>query len=92
MAAGVEIRYYCTPWRRAADLLEVREKLFRLGQYEHEDGRKAAIDLILAWEERGEIPLALNSTVLLVQAALSDDVNVNSHLAIRMTYSAAVLR
>lgn len=51
-----------------------------------------AINRVLAWEERGEVPLAINSTVLLVEAVLYDDVRRNSQMAIRMTYSTAILR
>ncbi|KAI7552630.1 hypothetical protein KC317_g13696 [Hortaea werneckii] len=72
-------RYTITPWRHQRDLLEVRAQLYPhhtsnpssvSPQQPHQDKRRHAVDRILAWKLRGNLPHAVESTALLVDAIL----------------------
>ena len=72
-------RYTITPWRHQRDLLEVRAQLYPQHtsnpstvppQQPHQDMRRHAVDRILAWKLRGNLPHAVESTALLVDAIL----------------------
>ncbi|OTA37546.1 hypothetical protein BTJ68_02821 [Hortaea werneckii EXF-2000] len=74
-------RYTITPWRHQRDLLEVRAQLYPQHtatpstvpapqQPTAPDTRRHAVDRILAWKLRGNLPHAVESTALLVDAIL----------------------
>ncbi|KAI6808517.1 hypothetical protein KC342_g18581, partial [Hortaea werneckii] len=76
-------RYTITPWRHQRDLLEVRAQLYphhtttanpstvaAAPQQNVHDMRRHAVDRILAWKLRGNLPHAVESTALLVDAIL----------------------
>ncbi|RMY30688.1 hypothetical protein D0866_07831 [Hortaea werneckii] len=77
-------RYTITPWRHQRDLLEVRTQLYPQHttadpstgaaampqQQAVQDMRRHAVDRILAWKLRGNLPHAVESTALLVDAIL----------------------
>ncbi|KAI7234228.1 hypothetical protein KC330_g4967 [Hortaea werneckii] len=75
-------RYTITPWRHQHDLLEVRAQLYpqyttadpstvaAAPQQNVQDMRRHAVDRILAWKLRGNLPHAVESTALLVDAIL----------------------
>ncbi|KAI7366759.1 hypothetical protein KC354_g3947 [Hortaea werneckii] len=79
-------RYTITPWRHQRDLLEVRAQLYPQHttanqstvaaaaaapqQQAVQDMRRHAVDRILAWKLRGNLPHAVESTALLVDAIL----------------------
>ncbi|RMY44933.1 hypothetical protein D0865_10237 [Hortaea werneckii] len=75
-------RYTITPWRHQRDLLEVRAQLYphhttanpstvaAAPQQNVQDMRRHAVDRILAWKLRGNLPHAVESTALLVDAIL----------------------
>ncbi|KAI7641781.1 hypothetical protein D0864_13924 [Hortaea werneckii] len=72
-------RYTITPWRHQRDLLEVRAQLYPhhtsnpssvSPQQTSQDMRRHAVDRILAWKLRGNLPHAVESTALLVDAIL----------------------
>ena len=84
-------RYIITPWRTRADLLEVRQQIYRL-QPEQSDRRRHAVDRIMAWKLRGNLPHAVESTALLVDAILHHDLTINSTFSVRAAYSAAFSR
>lgn len=74
-------RYTITPWRHQRDLLEVRAQLYphhttaspstiAAPQQTVQDMRRHAVDRILAWKLRGNLPHAVESTALLVDAIL----------------------
>ncbi|KAI7580454.1 hypothetical protein KC316_g8952, partial [Hortaea werneckii] len=75
-------RYTITPWRHQRDLLEVRAQLYpqyttanpstvaAAPQQNVQDTRRHAVDRILAWKLRGNLPHAVESTALLVDAIL----------------------
>lgn len=86
-------RYIITPWRTQADLYEVRQQLYRLNQ-DGVDRRRHAVDRVLAWKLRGgNLPHAVESTALLIDAALhhhaAPDVSLYS---VRAVYTAAFSR
>ena len=84
-------RYTITPWRTQADLLHVRQQLYP-SQNENEDSRRHAVDRVMAWKLRGNLPHAVESTALLIDAILHHDITTNSIFSIRAVYSAAFCR
>lgn len=86
-------RYTITPWRTQSDLLSVRQQLYSLDTTTpEEDHRRAAVDRIMAWKLRGNLPHAVESTALLVDAILHHDLSVNSIFSVRAVYAAAFTR
>lgn len=86
-------RYTVTPWRTQSDLLAVRQQLYNLNETPSGEGpRRAAVDRIMAWKLRGNLPHAVESTALLVDAILHHDLSVNSIFSVRAVYSAAFTR
>lgn len=84
-------KYTITPWRTQADLLHVRKQLYSLdGADKH--SRRKAVDRIMAWKIRGNLPHAVESTALLVDAILHHENSSNSSFSIRAVYSAAFTR
>lgn len=82
-------RYSTTPWRSQADLLSVREQIYSASQ----DDRQQAVDRIMAWKLRGNLPHAVESTALLTDAILHhSNGSANSIFSIRAVYSAAFTR
>lgn len=57
-------KYAITPWRHHRDLLAVRQQLY--GDSE----QRNAVDRVMAWKLRGNLPHAVESTALLVDAIL----------------------
>jgi ribosomal biogenesis protein LAS1 len=84
-------KYTITPWRTQTDLLEVRKQLYSTNEVDSNSRRKA-VDRIMAWKLRGNLPHAVESTALLVEAILHHDIKTNSIFSIRAVYSAAFSR
>lgn len=84
-------RYTITPWRTQADLLSVRQSLYRLNPG-GDDFRRHAVDRVMAWKVRGNLPHAVESTALLIDAILHHNLANNSIFSIRAVYSAAFTR
>lgn len=87
-------KYIITPWRTQADLLQVRQQLYNLQPAQNgTDFRRRAVDRIMAWKLRGNLPHAVESTALLVDATLHHHASqANSMFSIRAVYSAAFTR
>lgn len=84
-------RFTVTPWRTPADLHAVRHQLYRLDA-DGQDRRRTAVDRVLAWKLRGgNLPHAVESTALLVDAALHQAADVSGH-SVRAVYTAAFTR
>ena len=97
-------RYTITPWKHHADLLSVRQQLYSLNP--DQDARRYAVDRIMAWKLRSNLPHAVESTALLVDAKLhhqnataasvtNNDANSGltiSEFSIRAVYAAAFTR
>ncbi|KXT08977.1 hypothetical protein AC579_4024 [Pseudocercospora musae] len=79
-------KYAITPWRHQTDLLEVRRQLY--GDSE----RRHAVDRVMAWKLRGNLPHAVESTALLVDAVLHHSIEGVSIFSVRAVYSAAFSR
>ncbi|KAF7194382.1 Pre-rRNA-processing protein las1 [Pseudocercospora fuligena] len=79
-------KYAITPWRHQKDLLEVCRQLY--GDSE----RRHAVDRVMAWKLRGNLPHAVESTALLVDAILHHDIEGISIFSVRAVYSAAFSR
>ena len=84
-------KYTITPWRHASDLLQVRTQLYALDDSQT-DQRRYAVDRIMAWKLRGNLPHAVESTALLVDAQLHHSIPGTSIFSIRAVYSAAFTR
>ena len=84
-------KYTITPWRTQADLLRVREQLYPLNSSSI-DSRRYGVDRVMAWKLRGNLPHAVESTALLVDAILHHNIASNSTFSIRAVYSAAFCR
>ena len=84
-------KYTITPWRTQSDLLAVRQQLYSTDEA-NSDTRRNAVDRIMAWKLRGNLPHAVESTALLVEAILHHDIKTNSIFSIRAVYSAAFSR
>ncbi len=84
-------RYTITPWRTQTDLLEVRQQLYSSG-VQQTDMQRHAVERIMAWKLRGNLPHAVESTALLVDAVLHHDMDNNSSFSIRAVYGAAFCR
>ncbi|EME85671.1 uncharacterized protein MYCFIDRAFT_119077, partial [Pseudocercospora fijiensis CIRAD86] len=79
-------KYAITPWRHQKDLLEVRRQLYG------ESDRRHAVDRVMAWKLRGNLPHAVESTALLVDAILHHGIEGTSIFSVRAVYSAAFSR
>lgn len=84
-------KYTTTPWRTPSDLLAVRHQLYRLDP-SPQDRRCHAVHRVMAWKLRGNLPHAVESTALLVDAFLHHDVPANSSFSVRAVYGAAFCR
>ena len=84
-------RHTITPWRTQADLLQVRQQLYGLDE-PSTDTRRGAVDRVMAWKLRANLPHAVESTALLVDAILHHNIYGNSIFSIRAVYSAAFSR
>ena len=84
-------RYTITPWRTQSDLLEVRNHLYSTDETAP-DSRRKAVNRVMAWKLRGNLPHAVESTALLVEATLHHSIKTNSTFSIRAVYSAAFAR
>jgi ribosomal biogenesis protein LAS1 len=93
MARGI-----ITPWRSHSDLLEVRKQLYRLDQSpdtnndQPNDPRHHAVQRVMAWKVRGNLPHAVESTALLMDAILHHAIPETSIFSVRAVYSAAFTR
>ncbi|CAK4030148.1 Pre-rRNA-processing las1 [Lecanosticta acicola] len=92
-------RYTITPWRSQSDLLRVRNQLYNLSgtnqrysQEEIDNSRRDAVNQIMSWKMRGNLPHAVESTALLTDALLHQQVPGNSSFGVRAVYSAAFTR
>lgn len=84
-------KYTITPWRSQHDLLQVRSQLYHT-DLSTPDQRRHAIDRVMAWKLRGNLPHAVESTALLIDAVLHHSDRENSIFSIRAVYSAAFTR
>ncbi|KAK4505585.1 hypothetical protein PRZ48_003548 [Zasmidium cellare] len=83
-------KYTITPWRTQNDLLQVRSQLYTTTTPDH---RRHAVDRVMAWKLRGNLPHAVESTALLIDAILHHQTTPsNSIFSIRAVYSAAFTR
>lgn len=82
------VKYTITPWRFHTDLLQVRGQLYSTSSEE----RRHAVNRVMAWKLRGNLPHAVESTALLTDAILHHSVVGNSIFSIRAVYSAAFTR
>ncbi|OQN97444.1 hypothetical protein B0A48_16603 [Cryoendolithus antarcticus] len=81
-------KYTITPWRHHSNLLIVRSQLYSPDP----TLRQAAVSRTMAWKLRGNLPHAVESTALLVDAFLHHALPSNSPFSIRAVYSAAFTR
>ncbi|OQO10313.1 hypothetical protein B0A48_04671 [Cryoendolithus antarcticus] len=81
-------KYTITPWRHHSDLLTVRSQLYSPDPIL----RQTAVSRTMAWKLRGNLPHAVESTALLVDAFLHHALPSNSPFSIRAVYSAAFTR
>ncbi|KAK0936701.1 hypothetical protein LTR29_011754 [Friedmanniomyces endolithicus] len=87
-------RYTIHPWRTHTDLLTVRAQLYHLDT-PASDARRHAVDRILScWKLRGNLPHAVESTALLIDAQLHHQSRISNHsdFALRAVYTAAFTR
>ncbi|TKA69821.1 hypothetical protein B0A55_07507 [Friedmanniomyces simplex] len=87
-------RYTIHPWRTHSDLLAVRTQLYHLDK-SSPDSRRHAVDRILScWKLRGNLPHAVESTALLIDAQLHHHSQTSNHsdFALRAVYTAAFTR
>lgn len=84
-------KYRITPWRTQADLLQVRQQLYFINGPDI-DSRQYAAERVMAWKLRGNLPHAVESTALLIDAVLHHNIDGNSIFSIRAVYSAAFCR
>ncbi|KAK0343015.1 rRNA-processing protein las1 [Friedmanniomyces endolithicus] len=87
-------RYTIHPWRTHTDLLTVRAQLYHVDT-PAPDARRHAVDRILScWKLRGNLPHAVESTALLIDAQLHhQSQNADrSDFALRAVYTAAFTR
>ncbi|ORY17137.1 Las1-like-domain-containing protein [Clohesyomyces aquaticus] len=88
-----KILFTVTPWRDGTELLELRRDLYSRSNDVENDNRERAVNKALAWRARKyEMPLALDSTIDLVDAMIQDDRNKLPHNALRLLYAAAISR
>lgn len=71
----------------------MRKQLYRLeSSLGDEDRRHHAVQRVMAWKARGNLPHAVESTALLMDAILHHNIEPNSIFSIRAVYSAAFTR
>lgn len=63
-------RYIITPWRTHSDLLQIRDQLFHPSPDQETPTKRHAISRIHTWKLRGNLPHAIESTALLLDAQL----------------------
>ncbi|EME48000.1 hypothetical protein DOTSEDRAFT_124919 [Dothistroma septosporum NZE10] len=87
------MKYTITPWRHHSDLLQIRQQLYQLPK-DGQDHRRHAVNRVMAWKLRGNLPHAIESTALLIDAILHhhSPENANSTFSIRAVYTAALTR
>lgn len=86
-------KYTITPWRYQKDLLRVRSEIYSTDSEDPTNSaRRNAINQIMAWKMRGNLPHAIESTALLTDAFLHQQVPGNSSFSVRAVYSAAFTR
>ncbi|KAJ8108940.1 hypothetical protein OPT61_g7822 [Boeremia exigua] len=84
--------FVITPWRSSQELIQVRRDLYRLND-DSVDRRQSAVNKVLAWRARQEsLPLLLESTADIVDAALQDETGTLTHNATRLLYATAISR
>ncbi|KAI9790704.1 MAG: rRNA-processing protein las1 [Peltula sp. TS41687] len=88
-------QFIITPWRDMSELVKARDQFYRRSSSNSSsqtvDERREAVELVRAWKIRGQVPHAVESTGLLVDAMLNDTPNV-SPWCIRAAYSIAFAR
>ena len=93
MVMGTRIIW--TPWRNQNELVMVRSRLYKVHpdcDEESEDLRRIACDQISAWKMRGSLPHAVESTWLLTEACLADELPGVSAFSIKAGYLTALSR
>ncbi|KAK3622340.1 rRNA-processing protein las1 [Elasticomyces elasticus] len=89
-------RYTIHPWRTPADLLAVRAQLYQSATHfphSDDDRRQAVTRILTCWKLRGNLPHAVESTALLIDAQLHHRYSSEaSDFAVRATYTAAFTR
>lgn len=99
-----------TPWRDLSEILEVRRQFYPSLSSKEQDLRRNACSQVSsevehlvpdsnnrqvsAWKLRGNLPHAVESTWLLTDAVLADNISVNklSPLAVRACYATSFCR
>ncbi|KAF2468846.1 Las1-domain-containing protein [Lindgomyces ingoldianus] len=93
LTAMTKALFTVTPWRDSAELLKLRQDLYSGGYAPDGERRERAINKILAWRARKhEMPLALDSTVDLVDAMVQEEKGSLPHNSLRLLYAAAISR
>ncbi|KAI9830477.1 MAG: rRNA-processing protein las1 [Phylliscum demangeonii] len=93
-------QYIITPWRDLSELRLVRSQFYAClarSSPPTADERRQGVDTIRAWKFRGEVPHAVESTALLIDAAMTDDDALRCRAAIspwsvRAAYATAFAR
>lgn len=82
--------YVITPWKQTSDLLAVKRDLFRLDG--ETDRRQHGVDMVAAWNMRGSVPHAIQSTAQLISAQLHHDSSDSTSFSVQSTYTTAFCR
>ncbi|PNS19368.1 hypothetical protein CAC42_2545 [Sphaceloma murrayae] len=86
-------QYYVTPWRTRSELLSVQRQILSPKGGAARDSYQDALDRIRVWALRGNLPHAVESTGLLLEAQLfHEQGNTTSIFPISATYTAALTR
>lgn len=87
------VHYIITPWRNPAELLRVREQLYPTlsGKKGNDEDRRQAVAQVSVWMQRGNCPHLVESSAILMAAALND-VPGNASYCVRAAYAAAFSR
>ena len=81
-----------TPWRDKTELLKIHGWLYSVPWSREHDNRRQACSTVSAWKLRGNLPHAVESTALLMEAIIADDPEIHRIDVIRLCYVAALCR
>ena len=94
MHKGAQIIW--TTWRNHIELIAVKTQLYKdissILEGDGEDLRRTACDQISAWKLRGGLPHAVESTWLLTEAVLADEIPAVPGFAVKAGYVTAISR
>lgn len=80
-----------TPWRDKNELLTIRGWFYYIKWVPVPDNRRKACSIVKAWKFKGDLPHAVEATMLLTQAVLADTTDVDVDV-IRLIYTGAFCR